>query len=122
MPGLNEFNLVAATAQGTENTIDAVSRIAKNSRHAPLAESLNQEITHGHCHIASRPSLIRPAFPTVLNRNIALRCKGLDNRAYVEVSILLFDGFSPGGDGKSDEIIKIRDFFLAGFCKKQSIF
>jgi hypothetical protein len=54
MPRLHKFNLAFSSIERAEHAIDAVARITKNPRDAPLAEPLNQKIAYCRCHLDPR--------------------------------------------------------------------
>jgi hypothetical protein len=58
MPGLNKADLALSTLKGSEHAVDAIARIAKEVAHAPLMQTLNDEVGDGLGH-QGRPFVFR---------------------------------------------------------------
>lgn len=51
VPGLNEFDLAMGAVQRSEYAIDAITRVTKDTPHAPLIQAVHQKVAYSarHC-------------------------------------------------------------------------
>ena len=50
MACLHELDLALSPPQGTEHPVDTVARVAKNTPHTPLVQTLHQKVTYCAAH------------------------------------------------------------------------